>query len=547
MFTLDDEQEKHVAQMAAEPTQAALLAGDTGVGKTIMSLELAKRIEAKVILIIAPLNTNTKGGWEDTAREHEVGLPFTHITSSNTEAFQDLKARVPGIYFVGREFFALSGTTLDPAPIKVKGTPEWSMCVGARRIVWNDEKKVLQFLDDESVFPLFFQFEDALFIKDQRVKMFDKKPVKVDENGKIIFSKGRKALWSWGSVKPDLTIYDEVQAVSNRYSQGFTCLSQIKTGYRLAASATYTGNKFSGAWPVTRWLWPKDHNPNIPYDPEAPYKSLYVDNSQKRWVATWCETKTNIFKYDGFEVTGERVPGAFVNSLPCYIRMEATRTPYVVRKCYVDLSPKQRKMYDQMETEALAWLDDHPLVAEVPIVQRTRLRQMTLAEVSLDDEGSVNFADDCESSKIDALEKVLFKHHPGEPVFILTDSQKFARVVTARLGPLAREWSGKTSAKERVEIKAAFGDTVRYIVAVIPAVAEGLDGLQKVCNVEVWLSESLNGILNVQAEGRLNRRGQRADNIYQYKIMARDTDDDEGFERRVAERLANHASMRKGN
>lgn len=515
MFTLDDEQEKHVAQMAAEPTQAALLAGDTGVGKTIMSLELAKRIGAKVILLIAPLNTNTKGGWEDTAREHEVGLPFTHITSSNTEAFQDLKARVPGIYFVGREFFALSGTTLDPAPIKVKGTPEMR--------------------------------DGHLYIKDQRVKMFDKKPVKVDESGKIIFSKGRKALWSWGSVKPDLTIYDEVQAVSNRYSQGFTCLSQIKTGYRLAASATYTGNKFSGAWPVTRWLWPKDHNPNIPYDPEAPYKSLYVDNSQKRWVATWCETKTNIFKYDGFEVTGERVPGAFVNSLPCYIRMEATRTPYVVRKCYVDLSPKQRKMYDQMETEALAWLDDHPLVAEVPIVQRTRLRQMTLAEVSIDDEGSVNFADDCESSKIDALEKVLFKHHPGEPVFILTDSQKFARVVTARLGPLAREWSGKTSAKERVEIKAAFGDTVRYIVAVIPAVAEGLDGLQKVCNVEVWLSESLNGILNVQAEGRLNRRGQKAKEIFQYKIMARDTDDDEGFQRRVAERNANHASMRKGN
>lgn len=493
MHTLDEEQERHVAMMAAEPTKAALLAGDTGVGKTLMSLELAKRIEAKVILIIAPLNT--KGGWGDTAEHQEVGLPFTHLTSANTEVFQDLKARVPGIYFVGREFFALSGTTLKP---KHK--------------------------------------------KDPKTKQF-----MFDDDGKPVMTKGRKALWSWGAVKPDLTIYDEVQAVSNRYSQGFTCLSQIKTGYRLAASATYNGNKFSGAWPVTRWLWPKDRNPNIPYDPEAPYKNLYVDNSEMRWIATWCKTKTNIFKYSGFEVTGEREPGAFVSSLPCYIRMEAKRTPYITRKCYVDLTPTQRKMYDQMEQQSLAWLDEHPLVAEVPIVQRTRLRQMTLAEVSFDDEGGVTFSDDCESSKIDALEKIVYKHHPGEPVFILTDSQKFAAVVAARLGSLAREWSGKTSAKERDKIKAAFGDEVRYIVAVIPAVAEGLDGLQKVCNVEVWLSESTDNMLNIQAEGRLNRRGQKAEEIYQYKVMARDTDDDEGFTRRVAERNANHASMRKGN
>jgi hypothetical protein len=67
-----------------------------------------------------------------------------------------------------------------------------------------------------------------------------------------------------------------------------------------------------------------------------------------------------------------------------------------------------------------------------------------------------------------------------------------------------------------------------------------------VCNVEVWLSESLDGMLNYQAEGRLNRRGQEAASIYRYKIMARDTDDDLSFERRVNERRANHASLRKG-
>jgi hypothetical protein len=80
---------------------------------------------------------------------------------------------------------------------------------------------------------------------------------------------------------------------------------------------------------------------------------------------------------------------------------------------------------------------------------------------------------------------------------------------------------------------------------VIPAVAEGLDGLQRVCNVEVWLSESLDGMLNVQAEGRLNRRGQEKEVIYQYKIMARGTDDDGTFEKLLQERQSNHRSLKK--
>ncbi len=38
--------------------------------------------------------------------------------------------------------------------------------------------------------------------------------------------------------------------------------------------------------------------------------------------------------------------------------------------------------------------------------------------------------------------------------------------------------------------------------------AEGIDGLQNVCNNEVWLSEDNSVILNLQASARLNRKGQ---------------------------------------
>lgn len=490
---LDEEQALHVKAMANEPTKAALLAGDTGVGKTLMGIELMKAINSPVNLIIAP--PNTLKGWRGTAAEQGVTLPFLVIDSSvkGKAAFDGLLRKVPGVYFISRQFFALSGTDLDPEP---------KLRPGFKKRVKNHPSEFLR-----------------------------------DEDGKIVYTKGRKALWSWAKVKPTLTIYDEVQAVNNKYSQGFTCLKQIKTGYRVAASATPQGNKFKGIWPVTRWLWPNDIDPKT--------GRLYVDSAQARWEVAWCEMVEDAYTYSGVRVVGERVPGAFVNSLPCYVRMEAERTPVITRKCYVDLTPAQRRMYDEMEEDLLTWIDEHPLVAEIPMVQRVRLRQITLGEITFNDEGDVDFADDCASSKIDALLKVVNKHHPGEPVLIFTDSAKFARVVAHRLGPLAREWSGRVSQKQRHQIQEQFGDSVRYIVGVVPALAEGTDGLQAVCNVEVWLSESLNGFLNIQAEGRINRRGQEASHIYQYKIMARDTDDDGSFERRSAERKANHASLAK--
>jgi hypothetical protein len=492
---LDEEQALHVKMMASEATKAALLAGDTGVGKTLMGIELMKALGVETTLIIAP--PNTLKGWRNTATSQGVTLPFNVIDSSpkGKQHWQDLHDYKPGIYFVSRQFFALSGTDLEPVPMLKKGVSK--------------AKSYKPMPDD--------------FIR--------------DENGEVVYTKGRDKLWSWSRVRPGLTIYDEVQAVNNKYSQGYTCLKEIKSGYRLAASATPQGNRFTGIWPVARWLWPNTINPKT--------GRLYVDSAQARWEVEWCSFTTDIYTYSGRRVTGEAKPGAFVNSLPCYIRMEADRTPVILRKCYVDLTPSQRRMYDEMEDDLLTWIDEHPLVAEFPMVQRIRLRQITLGEVTFNDEGEVDFADNCESSKFEALEKVLYKHHPGEPVLILTDSSKFARVVAKRLGPLAREWSGRVSQKQRDIIKAEFGDSVRYIVAVIPAMAEGTDGLQAVCNVEVWLSESLNGFLNIQAEGRLNRRGQEAKNIYQYKIMARNTDDDDGFTRRAEARRANHASLNK--
>lgn len=452
-MTLRPEQREAVERMAAEPTRAVLLGSDTGTGKSVMTVETVKALRAKTILVIAPLNT--QDGWKKTFAVQDTEHEFRKIDAKTPENFDLLKSGVPGVYFVGREFFALSASS----------TPDT-----------------------------------------------DDKP-------------GRKARWSWSQVKPDVAVFDEVQSASNRTSLTFKVLKTLKPGYKIAASATPQGNKFENLWTISRWLWPET-----------------TDRSPWRWVAEWCETRYSPHNPSHIEIIGEKNPGDYVKTLPCYIRLEAERTPEVKRKCYIDLTTEQRVMYDEMERDALTWLEENPLVADIPIVKRIRLRQIGLGEVTFNSKGEVDFEIGCRSGKIDALHKIVALH-PDQPMLILLDSAKFVKVIVDALGPGAVPWTGDTKASDRAKYKAAFGKNVKYIVATIPAIGEGTDGLQLTCHIEVWFNKSTNNMKNEQAAGRLNRGGQPSEVIYSYELLARSTDDDLHFEKLKAQTIANRKTL----
>lgn len=307
-------------------------------------------------------------------------------------------------------------------------------------------------------------------------------------------------------MRPDMCIVDEVHFMQNKDSVSFKKMMRMKAGFRLGLSGTPFRNKFEGAWAVTRWLWPTE-----------------VDRSFWRWAVQWCRTIYDVWSYNNKKIVGERVPGAYVAQLPCYVQFETKVGEAVTEYRYVDLTPAQRKMYEQMEANGLAWLKENPLVADLPIVQRVRLRQMTLGTVTFAEDGSIGFEDDCKSSKIDALKEILADLE-GEPVLILTDSQRFAEVVTKRLGAKAREWSGNVTTKSREELLRTFAKDYQYLVATISSIAEGVDGLQHECANVVWLSKSEDNTMNSQALGRLVRTGQTRQ-VTSYEIVANDTYD----------------------
>jgi len=306
---------------------------------------------------------------------------------------------------------------------------------------------------------------------------------------------GNKRSLVW-RPEPDIAIFDEVHRSQNRKSQTFKALRYVRAGYKLAMSGTPTGNSFSGAWAVTKWLWPE-----------------LIDNSYWAWVDKWCATEYDHFSPGGKRVVGERAPGAFFNSLPCYVRIESeVEAELDKEEVYVELTTAQRKAYLDLERKMVTWIEDRPIVVEFPIALRTRLRQATLGLFKLGDDEVITFDNDCKSSKIDAMFEILKHDFEDEPALILTESRKFADVVVHRLreaGHTALPWHGEVSGTQRQIAKEAFvSGEFKYLVAVIAAIAEGVDGLQMATRNMLWLNRSDNRILNEQAEKRIHRHGQ---------------------------------------
>lgn len=349
--------------------------------------------------------------------------------------------------------------------------------------------------------------------------------------------------FGWRNITPDLAIFDEAHRASNRKSKTAIMLHTLKAKRRIAMSGTIAGNSIEGMWSILKWVYPD-----------------VAGRSYWSWVEEYCETQTDYFA--GRVVTGERQPGLIVNSIPCYIRHlkreqccefhpegidnQLPKMQTIVRT--VKLSREQRSIYKTMETDFVAWLGEHPLVVEVPVSLRVRLRQITLGTPTIGDDGEVTFATDTKSSKLDELFDIISDSSAGEKMLILTHSQKFARIVTQRLsmaGHSAQEWSGAVTQNNRNAILEDFisGD-LRFIVAVISAIGEGTDGLQLACSTVVWLSKDDNALLNEQAAGRLDRQGQKQ-SVVSYEIIAEDTYDEGQMSSLVNRKLAMNQSLRK--
>ena len=300
-------------------------------------------------------------------------------------------------------------------------------------------------------------------------------------------------------------IADEVHRVKNRKAQQTAALKKIPTYHKTGLSGTPADNKPEDIWSILNWLYPKQFG------------------SYWKFVAEFCEQKTEENRNLG--TTFKKVVGVKREAMPEFHRRLA---PFYIRRTkddpeigldlppktytsyHVDLPPGQRKPYDQMRKNMLAWIGEHedtPLSAPAVVAQLVRLQQMALATCYFTQEGKVKLGEP--SSKLDRLMEIV-EGNPEEPLVVFSQSRSMVDLVIRRsrkAGIPCAAYTGNVPQRERDEAVRSFQDgNTLLLAATIGAGGEGIT-LHRASNV-VFLDRSWNPTKNLQAEDRLHRIGQ---------------------------------------
>lgn len=355
----------------------------------------------------------------------------------------------------------------------------------------------------------------------------------------------------------DLLVVDEGHQLNNPGSKGQKAMQSLadKTDGRLFLSGTAWRNNFERAWSVMRLLWPELYRRGeVAYDNRFLWMRDRMMSEEvlippRKWYpTTWEKYRSLPEGYWRKNINGvphigepgtakkwlnEEEPGRLLSEAPCVIIHKKRETccefhpggfidleePQVIEHV-IELTPKQKTAIKDLEKTMLTYLEDNPLMVELPITLQQRIRQICLGEpvvedyTGLDKEGEevekqrLRFEENCKSPFYTQLLEIL-EEDEDENIVVYLESQSFAEVLVKKLnkdGISAFEFSGKTKKTRDADLK-EFGTKYRVIVIVISAGGTGLDGLQKVSKTEVWFEKSTDNSMNIQAASRQDRYG----------------------------------------
>jgi hypothetical protein len=488
-------QEADIASLLAHGGRGFVMA-EPGAGKTLIAVEVGLRGDYGTKLIVAPQGTLNKV-WRKTLLEQDPDAVVRRLDSSpkGQDAWDALQWGEPGWYLISPQLYTLWAT--DKVFVDTegeRGTP------GAK------------YTERERIWPEL--------------------------------------------LRVDLAIVDEAHLLGGGGTAS-TALKHLHAGARIVMSGTMVRNKIENFWPLLRWVYPE-----LRGDGEL------ADINRHRWIIRWLETEYDRFAPGNIKVVGEREPGAIANAIPCYVQhFKRARccafhpngflddVPEPTRETIeVELTATQQQLITRMEDTYTAWLEqeakdaNRALIAKLPIDARIRLRQMTLGVPSFAEDGTLWFAPDCESPKLDAL--IALHRKVAEPIVATMSSKTFAHEAVRRLNALglrAFEWSGDVTQKRRDAALDAFtAGEYDIVVGVVEAIGTGIDGLQGAAGVLVRLERSEDLASEIQLESRVDRRGQlRAGGVLNVEIIAKDSMDEGIVSRQLQKRLDLNKSLRR--
>jgi SNF2 family DNA or RNA helicase len=341
-------------------------------------------------------------------------------------------------------------------------------------------------------------------------------------------------------------VADEAHRIAGRKSQQTLAVKRLKAKHKLAMSGTLSGDNPLGLWSPLNWLWPGYYTSYWRF--AKTYAIMERDEEEGYYKSAGPDPAT-------IKTLHREMAPWYVRHLKrqqCCAHHPQGVMPWLKDKVYtsiwVDLTPTQRKFYEQMRKEMVAWvgeLEETPLAASMVAVQLQRLSQMALATPVIEGTKWVwrhrkdgSFREEvpdvqlqAPSSKMEALLSLL-ENNPDKKFVVATSSKVMIKRVLLpelqrrKIGVFAL--TGDTKQNERDGMAKRFAEAhpseCQVFLGVIEAMAEGIDGLQWATDTMVFLDRSWKTIKNQQCEDRLHRDGQK-DTVQIIDIMATRTVD----------------------
>jgi SNF2 family DNA or RNA helicase len=368
----------------------------------------------------------------------------------------------------------------------------------------------------------------------------------IDRKNRAAFSRalerkqGDVFLMHWDAIRlmPELrkmqfgsVVCDEAHRMANRKNQWTRAVKALHTQHKHAMSGTLSGDKPQNLWSTFNWLYPKYYKSYWRFfEQYVDYEIVYPAGFRKQ------------IGVKNVHALRQEIDPWYVRHLKkeqCCANHPQGVMPWLPDKYYdtiwVDLAPAQRRVYEEMRKNMVAWLGeqgDSPLVAQVAVVQMVRLSQMALAMphiVQVDhfrrDLGRNEIVDEVHlelpSTKAEAVLELL-QDHPDKKFVVATSSKKMAYLLheylkTKKIG----SWVLSGDTHDRTDMVRRWGESSDQVwIGVIKAMGEGIDGLQWYCDTMIFLDRDWSAFWNKQCEDRLHRDGQ--ENAVQIiDIMAR--------------------------
>lgn len=328
---------------------------------------------------------------------------------------------------------------------------------------------------------------------------------------------GWKKLGEW-----DIVIADEVHRISNPKAKMSRALKKIPTTYKLGLSGSILQNHAEELFSQLQWLFPKMYKSRW-----RDFNDRFLDYVDSGYARVCVGVKIEMLEELRKELGVFMVHRRKEDHLDLPARTEQT--------LYVDLTPAQRKAYDDLRDSCVAELDDGSVVrAEDGLVLLGRLRQVATGLDLVSGELS-------DSSKQD-LAVELITDNEDEAFVVFSWYKAGATSLGARLDRLNIPnfvVTGDTKHDTRAEYINAFqAGTGRVFIGTLSTLGESIT-LHRASNA-IFLDRSWNPGVNAQAADRIYRIGQTRPVTITH-LVARDTVD----ELRVAPVIADKYALRK--